>query len=66
MVREHATLVPQRRGETTMSQCILVGVDAVFSLSTHYAIEVVCQVLEQEQEACQLLLLHVIPAVSLI
>lgn len=44
-----------------MSQCILVGVDADFSLPTHYAIEVVCQVLEQDQETCQLLLLHVIP-----
>jgi nucleotide-binding universal stress UspA family protein len=44
-----------------MSRCILVGVDACLSLPTYAALEMVCQVLEQDASAFHLILLHVIP-----
>ena len=44
-----------------MSQCILVGVDATLSHPTRSALEMACQVLEQDSSAFHLLLLHVIP-----
>lgn len=44
-----------------MGRCILVGVDAPFSPATRSALELACQVLEQDTLASHLLLLHVIP-----
>jgi nucleotide-binding universal stress UspA family protein len=44
-----------------MPPSLLVGVDAMLSLPTKYALEVVCQLITQGQAASHLLLLHVIP-----
>lgn len=44
-----------------MSRCILVGVDTTLSPPTRSALEMACQVLEQDALACHLILLHVIP-----
>jgi nucleotide-binding universal stress UspA family protein len=44
-----------------MSRCILVGVNAALSPPTRSALEMACQVLEQDTSTCHLILLHVIP-----